>query len=251
MATATFERAMTHVFAHEGGFVDHPLDPGGATNLGITLATLSAWRGRTVSVAEVRALTRTEATAIYRARYWDAVRADDLPAGLDYALFDYAIHSGPARAVRALQAIVGVATDGIVGPLTLRAVAARSTGAVIAALCDRRMSLLRRLSTFATFGRGWTSRVDAVRAIALALAGAPQNSTAKDEPMLSGTKSIFASRTIWGALVAILAQTLSLNGIAIPGDAQGAMVDIVLQAIGLAGGVLALWGRLTATQRVK
>ncbi len=105
MAAANFERALSLVLKHEGGFADHPADPGGATMMGITQATLAEWRGRPVTKDEVRALSRVEAGAIYRARYWDAVKGDDLPSGLDLAAFDYAVNSGPARAVRTIQGL--------------------------------------------------------------------------------------------------------------------------------------------------
>ena len=98
MTAANFDRALTAVLRHEGGYVDHPSDPGGATNLGVTRATLAQWRGRAVSKAEVKALTRAEAAKIYRALYWDEIAGDALPAGLDFAVFDYCVNSGPGRA---------------------------------------------------------------------------------------------------------------------------------------------------------
>lgn len=88
MAAANFERALALVLQHEGGFSDHPSDPGGATMMGITQATLGAWRGQPVTRADIRALSREEARAIYRIRYWNAVAGDELPAGLDLAAFD-------------------------------------------------------------------------------------------------------------------------------------------------------------------
>ncbi len=97
MASATFERALDLVLSFEGGFVHDPRDPGGATNLGVTQATLARACGRPVSIDEVRALTRAEAGAIYRRLYWTAIRGDALPAGLDLAVFDCAVNSGPAR----------------------------------------------------------------------------------------------------------------------------------------------------------
>lgn len=103
------------VLEYEGGFVNHPRDPGGATNMGITRRTLAAWRGHPVSVQDVRDLTKSEAMAIYKAHYWDAVQGDRLPRGLDYAVYDYAVNSGPGRAARDLQRCLGVTVDGIIG----------------------------------------------------------------------------------------------------------------------------------------
>lgn len=148
------------ILASEGGYVDHPRDPGGATSLGITRKTLSAWRGEPVSKQAVRDLTQREALHIYKEQYWDTVRADLLPDGLDYAVFDYAVNSGPARAARDLQRVLGVAVDGIIGPVTLRAIkAARDAHGLIKLLCDRRWKFMQSLSTFSTFGVGWRRRV--------------------------------------------------------------------------------------------
>lgn len=94
MAAANFERALALVLVHEGGYVDHPAYPGGATNLGITIGTLSDWLDRAATKAEVRALTKATVAPIYRKNYWDAVRGDDLPSGVDYCVFDFAVNSG-------------------------------------------------------------------------------------------------------------------------------------------------------------
>jgi lysozyme family protein len=98
------------VLNHEGGYVDHPKDPVGATNLGVTIGTLSGWLGRKATKAEVKALTVKDVAPIYRHNYWDKVRGKDLPAGLDYAVFDFAVNSGPFKAASSLQTILGVAS---------------------------------------------------------------------------------------------------------------------------------------------
>lgn len=170
MAAANFAAALDAVLRHEGGYADHPADPGGATNLGVTRATLARWRGRAVSKAEVKALTRAEASRIYRAFYWDAVCADALAAGVDLCVFDHAVNSGPLRAVRTLQKILGVTADGLVGPRTLARAAARDPPELIGALCRARLSFLERLGTFAVFGRGWTRRVRETERLARAMA---------------------------------------------------------------------------------
>lgn len=151
------------IFASEGGYVDHPNDPGGATNMGITRRTLAAWRGVSPYTAlpksEVRSLTRSEATAIYKAQYWDAIRGDELPVGLDYAIFDYAVNSGPARAVKDLQRVLGVNPDGIVGVITLDAIRGKSSVQLIEQLCNKRWAFVQSLPTFSTFGNGWSRRI--------------------------------------------------------------------------------------------
>jgi len=170
-ATATkpdrFDTCLTELLKHEGGYVDHPADPGGATNMGITLATLRDWRGKPVTKGDVRNLTKGEAGEIYRARYWNAVKGDQLPAGVDLAVFDYAVNSGPGRAVRDLQSILGVAQDGVVGPKTIEGVKRAGAKAVVVDLCDARRKFLRRLTSYSTFGRGWERRVNEVEAVAL------------------------------------------------------------------------------------
>jgi lysozyme family protein len=166
-----FDRALMLVLQCEGGYVDHPRDPGGATNKGITLATLSAWRGKPCTKTDVKNLTTEEAKQIYRAKYWNNVRADELPSGVDYVVFDYAVNSGISRSAKALQTLVGTTADGVIGPFTVKAVEryVEQNGAerTIQNLCDRRLSWLKTLPTWVTFGRGWKNRVEKVRSEAL------------------------------------------------------------------------------------
>lgn len=175
MALGTFEKLNAKLLQHEGGYVDHPRDPGGATNYGITQATLSAWRGKRVSKSDVRNLTVAEALRIYRARYWDTVQGDLLPAGVDYAVFDFAVNSGPARAAKYLQRIVGASPDGIIGPMTHRAI--KNSGLIARQiaekLCDARLAFMKRLRTWGTFGKGWGRRVSEVRRVSASLAVNP------------------------------------------------------------------------------
>jgi lysozyme family protein len=169
MAAVNFEASLAAVLAHEGGYVNHPRDPGGPTNFGITLRTLSGWRGRPVTAADVKALQRSEVGAIYRRQYWTPIRGDELPPGLDLALFDYAVNSGPGRAVRDLQRAIKVTADGVLGLITLQAIKSRDTASLINALCDRRLAFMRSLKTWRTFGKGWRRRVEETREAALAM----------------------------------------------------------------------------------
>ncbi|MGE7418565.1 glycoside hydrolase family 108 protein [Methylobacterium tarhaniae] len=173
MTAATFERALALVLKHEGGWSDDPTDPGGATNLGVTIGTLSLWLGRPATKAEVRALTVATVAPIYRRNYWDKIQADALPPGLGYALFDFAVNSGPRRAVIGLQRALDVADDGRLGPVTLAALQGRDVPALIGALSDGRLAFLRALSTWPRFGRGWARRVEEMRKAALAIAAEP------------------------------------------------------------------------------
>lgn len=172
MAKETFDKVRPLLLQHEGGYVDHPDDPGGATNYGITIGTLSAWRGRRVSKDEVRRLTVDEAIDIYRAQYWNAVRGDDLLPGVDYAVYDYAVNSGPAKAASDLQRVVGAPVDGIIGAVTLDRMwkCGKTAGQIVDELCDRRLAFMKRLKNWRSFGKGWSRRVAGVRRKALELA---------------------------------------------------------------------------------
>ncbi|MCV9908370.1 glycoside hydrolase family 108 protein [Brucella sp. HL-2] len=168
-----FKKVIPYIFSEEGGYVDNPHDPGGATNMGITIATLSAWRGHPISTSDVMDLTQAEATKIYQQQFWNKIDGDDLPSGIDYAVFDFAVNSGPGRAAKMLQGIVNLPEDGVIGVKTLAALSDHSPEAIINALCDARATWLKGLSTASTFGTGWLARVERVRSRALALAATP------------------------------------------------------------------------------
>lgn len=158
-----FNAALRAVLYHEGGFVNHPSDPGGMTNLGCTKKVWEEWVGHAVDEKTMRGLTPADVAPLYKAKYWDKIKGDDLPAGLDYAVFDCAINSGPGRAAKFLQEIVGVTADGSIGPGTLRAVAAHSPVELISQYNAKRLAFLQSLPTWGTFGRGWGRRVQDVK----------------------------------------------------------------------------------------
>lgn len=165
-----FDLSMAEILKHEGGYVDHPKDPGGATNMGITFNTLQRWRGKPITKTDVKNLKREEVIRIYRAYYADVVGFDQLPSGLDYAVLDFGVNSGPKRAIIGLQRLLGVADDGVLGPRTLLAVSQiKDLQTFINRYQDDRLRFLKQLSTFPTFGKGWTSRVEGVRKLALEL----------------------------------------------------------------------------------
>ncbi|HGG04718.1 MAG TPA: hypothetical protein ENK28_04615 [Aliiroseovarius sp.] len=170
MTANNYLACLDHVLKWEGGFVDHPRDPGGATNFGITRDTLSAHRGQPVSKQDVRDLTVGEAGEIYRAKYWDVIRGDKLPNGMDLVAFDGSVNSGPARGARWLQKGLGVPADGVIGSVTIQAAETARTGIqVIQRACAVRMGFLRKLGTWSTFGRGWARRVADTEAGAVAM----------------------------------------------------------------------------------
>ncbi len=168
-----FARALPLVLRHEGGWADHPQDPGGATMKGVTLATFRRYVKPSATKDDLRKITDEQVATVYYRHYWSVVNAQALPSGVDYAVFDFAVNSGPARAAKYLQEVVGVVQDGRIGPATIAAVEAMRPQDVINRLCDNRMAFLRRLSTWATFGKGWTNRVTDVRRHALEMVGNP------------------------------------------------------------------------------
>ncbi|WP_353144959.1 glycoside hydrolase family 108 protein [Paracoccus sp. (in: a-proteobacteria)] len=168
---SNFDRCLAEVLRHEGGYVNDPADPGGETNMGISK--------RSYPQENIKGMTRARAAEIYRRDYWNPVRGDELPAGLDLVAFDGAVNSGVSRGAKWLQTAVGVTADGKVGPQTLAAAKAAHPEAVIDRACSARLAWLRTLSTWGHFGKGWTRRVESVRetAIAMAKATAPQTTT--------------------------------------------------------------------------
>ena len=259
MAAETFDRALALVLDLEGGFIDHPSDPGGATNLGITRATLAKARGLPVSVGDVRALTRAEAGTIYRRLYWDIVKADELPPGLDLAIFDFAVNSGPARAVRALQTVVGATEDGRIGPETLAAAHAAEPSDAIRAVTRERLRFLRDLSTWPVFGRGWTSRTTRVEAAALAAASAtprraapdPTNSHPREETkIMTDTKTPFASRTVWANIIGLGSLALGTLGVQTGSLDQSGLADAASQVVAGVSFIASTYFRLQATKQI-
>lgn len=168
---ASFSAALAALLVNEGGYVNHPRDPGGATNKGVTQTVYNDWRVASgLPERSVKDISDAEIMAVYKHRYWDKVRGDELPAGVDYCVFDFAVNSGVSRAARYLQEAAGVEQDGQIGAKTLAAVNAASPTRLIDTICDARLTFLKRLSTFDTFGRGWSRRVEDVRAHAKAMA---------------------------------------------------------------------------------
>lgn len=174
MSATTWPRALAAVLRHEGGWSDHPADPGGATMRGVTLAVFRAEFGSDRTADELRAISDGAVAAIYRRRYWDRINGDALPAGVDLATFDAAVNSGPGRAARWLQDAVGATADGVIGPMTLRAARAYPADRAIIRMSDSREAFLRGLPHWPIFGAGWLARVLSVRREALEIARAAE-----------------------------------------------------------------------------
>jgi lysozyme family protein len=155
-----FDKSLALILKHEGGYVDHPQDPGGATMKGITLATFTEFKGRAMSKEELRAISDADVRAIYKSRYWDAVRADELKPGVDLLAFDMAVNKGVGRAAKLMQRAAGVTEDGALGPKSMAAINALDAADFIAKVSEARRDFYKSLKTFATFGKGWLRRVD-------------------------------------------------------------------------------------------
>jgi lysozyme family protein len=171
MATSTYDEALRRLLAHEGGYTNHPSDPGGPTNFGITIHDYRKYVKPNATAADVRAMRVDQAKAIYRAKYWNAQRCDELPAGVDYSVFDYGVNSGIGRSGKVLRRVVGLPdTTHVVTDEVLRAVAKRDPKAIAVAINDERLAFLKRLKTWPVFGTGWGTRVVGVRAVSLRMA---------------------------------------------------------------------------------
>ena len=159
MTASNFEACLGEILKHEGGYVNHPKDPGGETNFGISK--------RSYPREDIKAMTRARAAAIYRRDYWDAVCGDDLPDGLDLVAFDAAVNSGVSRGAKWVQGAVGVIADGRIGEQTIAAAQRADTATAIHLALGRRLAFMRSLKTWGTFGKGWARRIDGVQVVAL------------------------------------------------------------------------------------
>ena len=169
-----FRDALPILLEMEGGYVNHPRDPGGRTNLGVTQRVWEAWTGRKASEKEMRRLTVHDVAPLYRQRYWETVGAPDLPAGVALSVFDFGVNAGPGRAVRYLQYAVGATPDGVFGPQTKARVRdtieEQGEKELVRDYAEARRDYYRQLPTFNTFGKGWLRRVAHIEAEALRLA---------------------------------------------------------------------------------
>lgn len=161
MTASSFDEALKRVLVHEGGYVNHPADPGGATNKGVTQRVYDGWRRRAGKpTRSVKQITGDDVKAIYEFQYWDKIRADEMPRGVDYVVFDGAVNSGPGQSVKWLQRALGITADGVVGAVTLEVLNGHPDhDALIADIMSRRLAMLKGLRTWRTFGAGWSKRV--------------------------------------------------------------------------------------------
>ena len=154
-----FEKSLELVLQHEGGYINHPSDPGGMTNLGVTQRVWEAWVGYSVDEKEMRSLTKELVAPLYKSRYWDAVHGDQLPSGADYLAFDFAVNAGAFRCIKTIQRALNITADGIIGPVTIKAIQGANAEEFINNFTNAKESFYRGLANFPTFGRGWLNRV--------------------------------------------------------------------------------------------
>lgn len=205
-----FQKALPKFLAHEGGFVNHPNDPGGATNKGVTIANFRRYVKRNGTVADLKAITDEQVAKVFKKHYWDKVKADDLPSGVDYTVADYAINSGPSRGAKSLQMALGVTVDGAIGPITLAAASKADPVVLINRICDERLAFMKRIrggSLWKTFGKGWSRRVAEVRGTSLSWASQKPQDTqdpVSSQPKEAETQPRGKSGGFWAAIGRLL-----------------------------------------------
>jgi len=167
MASGNWQKCLETILHHEGGYVNHPKDPGGETNLGVTKRVYEEWGG----TKDMKELTVEDVSPIYKKNYWDRVKGDHLPAGLDLCVFDFGVNAGTGRAAKYLQKMIGTTPDGGIGPMTLAKlkeyVDSKGIEHTVKLYQMGRQKYYESLSTFSTFGRGWTRRVEETTELAL------------------------------------------------------------------------------------
>ena len=170
---SNFEKCLKPLLQDEGGNDDDPHDPGGRTSRGIIQSEYNRYRDRhNQPRRDVWTASDEEVADIYRREYWDALHCDDLPAGVDYAVFDYGVNSGIGRGAKVLQKVIGAHVDGQIGPETIRMVTAMPAAKIINDMMAERLNFLQHLGTWSHFGRGWSRRINHVRNVALKMAEA-------------------------------------------------------------------------------
>jgi lysozyme family protein len=233
---STYETCLPLLLAHEGGYTNHPSDPGGPTNFGITIHDYRKYVKPDATAADVRAMTLDDAKAIYRNKYWDAQRCDELPAGVDYVIFDYGVNSGIGRSGKVLRRVLKLPDNSSeIADAVIAAARAIDPKILIVAICAERLRFLQSLKTWPVFGAGWSRRVVEVKSAALAMAD-------------SSSTQFIARAAVPGRAVARTkkgTQRASAGAIAVAGAVaaqqghQSGMRPTVLAAIAIATAVLA------------
>jgi len=170
MSSGNFKECLDLVLKSEGGFVNHPSDPGGMTNLGVTKRVWEEYTGHEADEKTMRGLTPEKVAPLYEQRYWRPTYCEVLPRGLDFLVFSMGVNGGPGRAVKLLQQSLGCVPDGIIGSTTMGLIKQSNVADLIAKYSDTRRTYYKSLKTFDVFGKGWLNRVDHEEAEALQMA---------------------------------------------------------------------------------
>jgi lysozyme family protein len=244
MAVSSYDAALARLLVHEGGYTNDAADPGGPTNFGITIFDYRKYVKPDATAADVRAMKLNEAKAIYRAKYWGAQRCDELPAGVDYAVFDYGVNSGIGRSGKVLRRALKLADNSsVVNDAVIAAATAADAKAVIVAICDERLRFLQSLKTWGVFGKGWGARVAEVKAYALRLAAGVDVAMPAPSAAVAG-KGVVAVRkgAQQGSASAVAAAGAAAAAQAHQsGAGAGMIVVIVAAAIAVAIAAYAFW----------
>ena len=164
----SFKECLDLVLKSEGGWVNHPSDPGGETNLGVTKRVWEEYVGHPVD--SLKKLTKEDVAPLYEQKYWRPCYGEVLPRGLDFVIFSMAVNSGPGRSVKLLQSAIGCVPDGVIGPATRGLISSSNGADIIKKFSDARREYYKTLKVFPIFGKGWLARVDHEEAEALNMA---------------------------------------------------------------------------------
>lgn len=170
MSSKRFTECLAIVLNHEGGFINHKLDPGGMTNLGVTKRVWEEWIGHPATEKDMRELTPAIVAPMYEMRYWRPSYCEKLPRGLDLLVFSMAVNAGSGRSVKLLQDAIGVVADGVIGPKTMAKINEANVEVLIDKFSEARTAYYKGLKLFPVFGRGWLNRTDKERLEALQMA---------------------------------------------------------------------------------
>lgn len=249
MAASSYDAALARLLVHEGGYTNHPADPGGPTNFGITIYDYRKYVKPGATAADVKAMTLAEAKSIYRSKYWAAQRCDELPAGVDYAVFDYGVNCGIGRSGKVLRRVLKLPDNtSVVSDAVIAAAVQGDAKAEIGAIDAERLRFLQGLRTWSVFGAGWGRRVAEVNGAALAMAAGADHASI---PMPTAASS--ADRADKGVVpVAKSAQQGAAGAIAAAGAAAvhqahasgvrpAVIAVIVIVALAAAIGAWAFW----------
>jgi lysozyme family protein len=246
MAASSYDEALRRLLVHEGGYSNHPSDPGGPTNFGITLRDYRKYLKPGATAADVRRMKLADAQAIYRSKYWDALRCDQLPAGVDYAVFDYGVNSGIGRSGKVLRRVLGLADDShVVTAAVIAAVHKCEPRDLVVRICAERLRFLKALRTWPVFGNGWARRVEEVKSTALQItnaAGMAQSTGRQPTPAPGKAITPIERNKQKGSTGAVVATgTVAAQQAHAAGVRPWVIVLIILLTIALAIGAWSFW----------